>query len=292
MDSGFAGEPPNVVVYLVDTLRADHLGVYGYQRPTSPRLDDLARRSVVFEEAIAPAPWTLPSVVSLMTSTFSCEHGVTSQGKLVSPALRTLAQLLQERGYNTASLFANQYAGTFSGLDRGFDATNLMGLKARKHPEELVEMLLEDRPPGPLFLYIHTVEPHDPYHPPENLLARFERVGPETRGRINALSRRYRTLTNVDWREGRPVGSTDNTAAQIRTLAALAAFRDEVLDLYDASILQADRRMGRVLDTLQRFGEWENTLFVFLSDPGEEFGEHGGWQHDHSLFRELTQSPS
>jgi arylsulfatase A-like enzyme len=101
-----------VIIYLVDTLRADRLGIYGYPRRTSPQIDALARDSVVFDQAYAPAPWTLPSVTSLVTSTFVCEHGAVSNRNKLGPDLPTLAGQLRSVGYTTAGIYANPYEGT------------------------------------------------------------------------------------------------------------------------------------------------------------------------------------
>ena len=116
-DSPPAGVP--VIVYLVDTLRADRLGLYGYDRATSAAIDALARDGVVFDQAYAPAPWTTPSVASLVTSTFVCEHQMTQRKKL-APELRTLAERLQDSGYETGALVANPLAGDVTGLNRGY----------------------------------------------------------------------------------------------------------------------------------------------------------------------------
>ena len=110
-----------IVIYLVDTLRADRLGVYGYSRNTSPQIDALAEDSVVFDQAYGPAPWTLPSVASLFTSTFICEHRIIKDDGKLSESLETLAEKLQRSGYHTGAFYRNPWIGAPTGLNRGFE---------------------------------------------------------------------------------------------------------------------------------------------------------------------------
>lgn len=285
--------PPDldVVVYVIDTLRADRLGLHGYSRPTSPFLEQLAAESVVFENAAAPAPWTLPSITSLLTSTFPCEHGVNHKGVRVSQSLRTLGERMQEAGFRTVSLFANQYAGPVSGLERGHDRWRHMDMEERQHPQRLVQEVLAETGGAPLYLYVHTLEPHDPYRAPRRLVEMFGEVSEQRRQEINRLHFTYRRLTNVDFREKRPVGTTDNTGEQEEALAALASAAADIDVLYDACVRQADENLRRVVETLRRSGRWDRTLLVVLSDHGEELGERGGFQHDQSLYEELVHVP-
>ncbi len=278
---------PNVVIYLIDALRADRLGCYGYDRATSPQLDALADESVLFEQCSAPAPWTLPSVVSLLTSTFACEHRVLVDGQQLGESLEPLAVRLQRIGYATASLHANVYAGKMSGLDRGHDRCE----QTRVVNAELVDEWLGTHPDGPLYLYVHNIEPHDPYLIPRQSIDLFGDVPDETRRQVASAYNDYRKLTRVDFSARRPVGLTDNTADQAAALQALDTLKPDIDVLYDASVGLADRRLGRVVERLKQRGLWDNTLFIALSDHGEELGDHGGWQHDQSVWEELTRVP-
>jgi len=292
---GLAGcgsqHPPHVVLFVIDTLRADRLGTYGYDRPTSPVIDALAEQTALYERAYAPAPWTLPSVVSLHTSVFPCEHGVVLDGQRLGPGLPTLAERLYQAGYATASFYANPYAGTTSGLDRGFARHELRGQTGAGPVEAWLEQRAGDRP---FFLYIHNTEPHDPYAPPpaaKAALAAAARVEGATQERANGLLRRLRRLTRVDWSEGQEPGSTDNSSEQSAVMEELAGMAPAVEALYDAEVRHADARLGEVVRLLRRHGLWEDTLFILTSDHGEEFGEHGGWQHDQSVYEELLHVP-
>ncbi len=276
-----------VVLFLIDTLRADRVGAYGYQLPTTPRIDDLAARGVVFEHAYAPAPWTLPSVVSLMTSTFPCEHGVVVDGLQLSPALETLAARFAAAGYASASFYANEYAGASSGLTRGFATASYVDAA----DGDTVGPFLDAVGSRPFFLYVHNAEPHDPYTAPPARVRRFGPLQAREHDLANALLLRYRRLTGADFEAGRPPGASDNSAAQRRALRSLRRLTPALSRLYDGDVSLADERLGSVEDALASRGIWDRTLFVLLSDHGEEFAEHGGFQHDQSVYEELVRVP-
>ncbi len=283
------GSPrPHIVVYVIDTLRADHLGAYGYDRNTSPALDRLASQSILFERAYSPAPWTLPSVVSILTSLPPCEHQVLLDRRQLAPGVATWAERIRAQGYRTVNFHANPYAGRASGLHRGFDLVAQLG-----PGRQSVSGLLDPLPSQPLFLYLHSVEPHDPYETSPVLVpeATIPEVGDRRRNGINRLLTRYRQLTRVDWAEGRPPGTTDTTADQDAVMKNLQKLRQTVLGLYDTDIRIADVNLASVILALQEAGIWDQTIFVVTSDHGEAFGEHLGWQHDQSLYEELVHVP-
>ena len=279
---------PNVVIFLIDTLRADRVGVYGYDKPTTPRLDALVAESVIFEQCSAPAPWTLPSVVSLLTSTFACEHRVVVDGQRIAPSLEPLAARLKEAGYATASFLANAYAGPMSGLDRGYDTCQSVRFVDGKLVDAWLNTVPADRP---FHLYLHNIEPHNPYNAPARLLQQFGDVSDDTKGLVRERYLGYRKLTRADFAARRPIGTTDNTAEQAEAMRRLDALKQEIDILYDAVVRHADERLGSVIDVLKRRGLWDNTLFVATADHGEELGEHGGWQHDHSVCEEMIRVP-
>jgi arylsulfatase A-like enzyme len=279
---------PNIVIFLIDTLRADRLGVYGYERrPTSPRIDELARESVVFEEAIAPSPWTLPTVVSLFTSTYPCEHGTLDDRQMLSKALKPLPERLHRMRYTTLGLYGNPYAGPSFALNRGYDVLD----KSWNNEGQKVGKLLDDYPGKPFFLYIHNMEPHDPHLNAPQQIDGFDDISGAVRQEITEHYTAYRPLTHVDFDQNQPLGTTDNTAEQDRHLAALTALREEYHELNDGSVWQADHHLGSVIDELKRRGLWDSTLFIVLSDHGEELNEHGGWLHDQSVYEELIHVP-
>lgn len=278
----------NVVIYLIDTLRADRLGVYGYTRPTSPNIDALGRDAVVFERAQAPAPWTLPSVVSILTSTFLCEHGVVSEGAKLSPAIRTLAERLKSVGYHTVSLYVNDFVGPVSGLNRGYDV-------CRKFPLVVdasdVREAVRARGDRPLLVYVHNIEPHNPFNAEYRTIRMFGQVADFQVERMSRLLSYYRRFQRLNWPENRPRRAGDNSPRQQVLLNTLHGMLREHNVLYDAVVREADERLGRVVEALQREGMWDNTLFILLSDHGEELAEHGAYLHSQSVYQELTWVP-
>lgn len=284
-----AAQPPiHVVLFLIDTLRADRLGAYGYDKPTTPNIDALAKESVLFEHALATEGWTLPSVPSIFTSTFACEHNLIIDRMQLSAELLTLPQRLQAAGYYTTSFYANPYLGAVTGLSRGFDI-------ARRMPfadGETVGAWLKERPSDrPYFLYLHNLEPHDPWKTPARYVKRFGEVTPAESRRISRLMLKYKPLMRADWKGERGLGATDNTKLQDSYLEQLHQLLDQHLILYDASVHLADERLGSAIAALKAAGQWQRTLFILVADHGEEFNDHGAYIHGQSLYQELIHVP-
>ncbi len=277
---------PNVVIFLIDTLRADRLGIYGYDKPTSPHIDALAPSAVRFSHAESAAPWTLPSIVSLMTSKHPVEHGVVADGRHADPAAPVLAERLQRLDYQTESYYANEFAGSASAMTRGFDHAALV---THTDGNDVRKFLNERDEKRPFFLYIHNVEPHNPFElrVGERYTEHFGEVDFVNRRNMLDLYVNYRGATRKAEGEG-----AARTKQQTAYLAELQALKSSTIDvLYDASVRLADERVGEVIAALREGGVWENTVFVLLSDHGEEMGEHGGWQHDQSVYAELVHVP-
>jgi arylsulfatase A-like enzyme len=271
---------PHVLLYLVDTLRSDRLGAYGYGRPTSPTIDRLAEHAIVFEDAFAPAPWTLPSVVSLMTSTSPLDHGVLETGQRIGPHLVPLHRRLAAMGFQTGAFVANPLAGRKVGLGEGYD--HFRNLRSKPGPGVAVDRWLDQASPGPKFIYVHTIEPHRPLQPPVEFVERFGK--PRHVARINALLNRYGQLQ----RAAPQRGSRDEQQA---VLGHVLQLKRAIDDLYDGEVAWADARLGEVIEVLKRRGMWNRTLLVLVSDHGEEFLEHGGLMHGHSLYAEVAKIP-
>jgi len=282
----------NVVLFLIDTLRADHVGAYGYPQPTTPNIDALARQGVVFENAHAPAPWTLPSLPSIHTSTFPCEHGVVSDGHKISPDLPTLAERFQRLGYYTVSLWVNNWAGPATNMHRGFDVCENPNPRGGFVDGRQVVQALQKRPGTPFFLSVHNLEPHNPHRARPEYIRLFGNVASETRRRLGALLRgRYNELLRADFDRKQPLGTTDNTTEQDALLAEVHSLLGEHLILYDAVVREADKRVGSVVAALRELGVWDETLFIVLSDHGEEFNDHGAYLHSQSVYQELAHVP-
>jgi len=261
--TGEGGSAPLVIVYLVDTLRADHLGLYGYKRDTAPKLASFARDAVVFDTAIASSSWTKPSVASLFTSLLPSEHRCVQFYTPLDPSFVTLAERLRDHGYVTGAVVANRLVHAKDArFDQGF--TYFASPPEPQGAAEAVDdalAFLEARRGLPTFLYVHTMDPHSPYTPPPPFDRRFGRA--PTPGRPAAEPYHYR----------RPAD-----------LARIVA-------QYDGEIAYGDREFGRFLLELKAMGLYKRSLIVFLSDHGEEFLDHGDWVHGHTLFDELVRVP-
>lgn len=278
----------HVVLFLIDTLRADRLGPYGYERrETSPTMDWLAQHGVVFEQASAPAPWTLPSVASMFTSTLPVEHNVLGRHDKLSSSYETLAERLARCGYRNYSLTGNHFLAEGFGLDQGFDKLRLKGRNGGME----ISTMLGPHPPEPSFVYVHNMEPHDPFHfaPPHT--DGFADVGNDLRREMKRHAHSFKAAAEFDYREGFPLGTHDKTETQELHLAGLRALRTEWSELYDASIRLADSRIASTIKTLEARGYWANTLFIVVSDHGEEIGDRDGWLHDQSVYEELMRVP-
>jgi arylsulfatase A-like enzyme len=278
-----APPPPNVLVILADTLRADRLGAYGSTRGLTPFLDALAARGFVFEQAFAQSPWTNPSVASLFTSRFQSQHGVITFGSQLPASAPTLAALLRERGYATGGFLANGLLGGGKGFERGFDEYQALwpelapgsAVPARKRRAETIDRLalawldgLPADPARPVFLYLHYVEPHPPYSPPPAVLDRL--FAGRARPDLVALSTR---MMLANW------NPPDETT------------RHDLELVYDAEVASLDASLQTLFGELARRGFLERAVVVFTSDHGEEFADHGGFGHGGTLYNELIRVP-
>ncbi|MGH9594352.1 MAG: sulfatase-like hydrolase/transferase, partial [Bryobacteraceae bacterium] len=176
---------PNILIYTIDTLRADHASLYGYARDTTPFLKKLAASGVLFEDCQAQATWTKPSIASLMTSLYSFTHGIAADADTIPAGANTLASQLRAAGYVTASVVATPYAGRATGLERGFDYLFESPVVLRQHNQQtdrdtdsaalnrVVFPWLDRHYNEPFFLYAHATDPHAPYGPPPPFEGKF-----------------------------------------------------------------------------------------------------------------------
>jgi arylsulfatase A-like enzyme len=264
---------PNVVIYLVDALRADRLGVYGCERPLSPRLDDMAAEGITFTDVTAQSSWTKAAVASIFTGIWPREHGVNGPDDRLPDHLITLPEILSAAGYRSGAVVANAYVGKPFGFARGFDSFEYLE-HGQGRSEDVHDRIVQwfDRrhdDDAPFFLYIHTIDPHAPYAPPRPYIETFapEVVDP-TVGRVEIV-------------RGLVLGSVEPSEDLGRDLRAL----------YDAEVAANDAMLGRLIDLLEDQGELDDTLLIFTSDHGEAFGEHGTWTHGLDLYREVLDIP-
>jgi arylsulfatase A-like enzyme len=285
---GVAGRPP-VILIMVDTLRADHLSCYGYERIRTPHVDRLAADGVRFARAYAQASWTRPSVATILTSLHPSSHGAVHKSDLLGDRVITIAEVLQGHGYRTIGFANNANVTAAFNFQQGFDTYHYLApdfffyasesaaqltvynqlrvvrerfLSRRKHvehyyqPAEVVTRraleAIDREGPGPFFLFLHYMDPHDPYfaHPFDG--------------------------------EGVARVATPNPAAE--RAAALVA-------LYDGEVAYLDAELGTLFDGLRARGLYDAAMIVLTADHGEEFHEHGGWWHGQTLYDEQIHVP-
>jgi arylsulfatase A-like enzyme len=260
---------PNVLLVSGDTLRADHLGSHGYRRPTSPRLDALAKTAVRFSRAYAQSPWTTPSHVSMLTGLYPSGHRVNQSFtelarflggrggyRLLSPRVETLAEILRREGYRTLARTGGVGVDSTLGFDRGFDVYEN---DTELDPGTFSRLTgwLDAYGDAPWFLFLHTYEVHAPYKRTDLASA--------------VLSEEQRAEIDRMRSEGR-IGGSGLFESHLRSRGLLR--RDVTEALYDGGILFMDGFFGRLLDELRRRGLDERTIVVFTSDHGEEFADH------------------
>jgi len=288
---------PDIVLIVLDTVRAANVSSYGYERDTTPTFDTLAREGALFLDATAPSTWSLPSHASLFTGLFPSGHGAHQENRKLSEGPPMLAETLADAGYQTVCFTANAWISESLGTARGFEysdeswrggnAGRLMmsvfrlfdylgfstqdkgGADVASNFESWLEARPEDAPP--LFVFINFLEAHFPYHQlPDGYLREYTA---RDRGKLRKIS--MQLLADQ-------FGDSD--------LDPVAA-RDPARDMYDGGIRYSDELLRRVTDGLRRRGSLDSTVLVVLSDHGELLGEHGGYGHGPSLYEPVTRVP-
>jgi arylsulfatase A-like enzyme len=290
---------PNVLFYMCDTLRADSLGCYGSPHSGTPNLDRLAAEGVRFERCFSQAPWTYVSVPSSFTSLYPSANGVQMMGDELSDEVETWVETFRRAGYLTTGLITNGFVGRSTHLEQGYDIlfepsavfgergnASTLFVEQQQQSSDLLnarlEPWLDTFSDVPFFLFVHAVDPHEPYQPAEPFLSEY--VTPEEH---EEFLRDYLTL-----RGERPRPNVRKTRGEI---AAAGVDPDRYARvsraLYDAEVAGFDRALGELLDSLDERALSERTLFAFTSDHGEEFLEHGVTSHAHSSYNELLHIP-
>lgn len=269
----------NVILIVIDALRADHLGCYGYERQTSPHLDAFAKEGVLFENCYVQASWTKPSTASLLTSLYPTVHQAIYHGSALPPNVVTLAEMLKEQGYLTYSYVANPNLKTIFNFDQGFDFYDDYLMRDKlyyaamrnfrknfpffkkitektfcfsdrdniKLANKRIIPWLKKYSKNNFFMYLHYMDPHDPYSPPPP----YDKMYPYIKGDRDS----------------------------------------EKLSLYDGEIRFVDEYIGRLFEKLKTLGVYDKSLIVITSDHGEAFGEHNDERHGHTVYNELLEVP-
>ncbi len=305
---GAAAPPTGAIVVVVDALRADHLGTYGYERPTSPHLDGLAKDAMRFDRALTPAPWTLPAMGTLWTSLYPSVHGAVRRSAEITYALDranfrpmgvladshvTLAEVLREHGFATAAFIDGIYPGKVFGFGQGFDLVvedELYG--ARLNGEALLEWLDATRPRR-FFAYLHVIEVHAPYTPPGvpiELQGRTDEAAQRVLRVLDEERQRY-AQWNFDPDYTGTIDGSGPTIAPLRITAPPPRDAAHVAALYDRGIAYADYWIGHLIDALKRRGLYDQTLLVVTADHGEELFDHGRLDHSRTFYDEIMHIP-
>lgn len=252
----------NVMLIVLDTLRADHLGVYGYERDTSPNLDAFARENVLFKYTVTAAPWTPPSLATFFTGLYPVAHGVMppnsrEQAETVfhklSSDLETVAEFFKKQGYATSGITPNPWITKVFGYDQGYDSyQEHIRAPANKITEEAMAELDRLREKGdPFFFYLHYLDPHDPYKPPEKF-----RIFKDQK---SSYPYDEKTQKNVN--------------------------------LYDGEIRYMDTSLGALFSYLKEKGLYDDMVIVIVGDHGEQFKERGDQGHGFKLHNEEVHVP-
>ncbi|UCG51736.1 MAG: sulfatase-like hydrolase/transferase [Candidatus Latescibacterota bacterium] len=273
---GERARDPNVVIFLVDALRPDHLGAYGYTRDTSPVFDSLSTKGTLFDRAYSNGTTTKHSVPSLFSSNPISATGVRHVGDVLPKEFPTMAEILRLMGYTTAAFTTNPNAGPYSGTHQGFSRLFTASRIAREGGSDvtppdaefligdLMQSWIRENADRNFFLYIHTMDAHGPYDPPEPYRHYFEAATPGT---------------PESWHEGLDPPWLSSPTSETRTA------------LYDGEIEYGDFHMGRFVKMLDESGVLENTILIVTADHGEYFGEHGMWEHRPPPFVQGTHIP-
>jgi arylsulfatase A-like enzyme len=314
--TGVARGAPNVLVLLIDTLRADHLGTYGYERATSQTFDQLARTGVVFERAVTQAPWTKPAVASLFTSAYLRGHGVVWKPDALGEEPPTLAEVLREAGYRTAAFSSNPWISPTFRFDQGFDEfhqsavssgiqfSNLFRLLSRSErvasrlgvPWDLSGLLrrwdeenqsnsARDEALVAAFLGWLGERSRSPFFVYVHLMGPHAPYDPPAR-----FTRPFR---DPQW-NGRPIAKLPPPPARsifTKAVEVDSATREMLIAQYDGAVAFTDSLLARIVAGLGQTDLLDRTLLIITSDHGEEFYEHGNWGHGRQLYDELVRVP-
>ncbi len=252
----------NVILIVLDTLRADHLGVYGYERDTSRNLDNFAKNSIWFSRAMTSAPWTPPALGSFFTGLYASAHGMMppngrelarKASSMLDQKNETIAEILKRNGYQTAGITPNPWIKAEFGYDQGFDnyyyRDRARAEEITRAGEKVIKGFDKNKP---FFLFIHYLDPHDPYNPPGEYAKKYQ-------GALKAAEYDEKTL--------------------------------EDMNLYDGEVRYMDDMLGKFFESLKQAGVWDNSLIIVVADHGEQFKEHGNQGHGFQLYNEEVHVP-
>ncbi len=267
-----SGRDWNLVVIVLDSLRRDHVGAYGYSRDTTPQLDRFAEECLVYDQANTVAPWARPSVATLMTGLYPPSHGVISKEQgFLSDSLVTLAEVLQSHGVTTAGWTANHLVSRKKNFHQGFEIWREFPFRSGKLVNrEFLDFVARFRD-YQFFTYLHFAETRAPYYPPEGFRGRFGSTDLSVNDELMEQA------------------TGESTGSLLRDWSAQD--RQQLIDLYDSEIAAADAEVGRCFKILKDHDLWSRTIVIVTSSQGQEFFEHGGLTHGRTLHGESLNVP-
>jgi len=276
-------ERPNILLYVVDTLRADHLSCYGYERNTSPRVDRFASENGIYINAYAGSSWTRPSAASIFTGLMPKNHTTIGNKDRLPDQLVTLAEILKQAGYYTCGVSANGNLSHEFGFDQGFDSfasndafkkepgtRDIHSDQVTSRALGLLDEYVGEGERKPLFLLVWTIDPHEPYAPPPGVdqlfsIDEFEEIDTYKSKLLDSIRR----------------GEITPTPSQVEYMKAR----------YDQEIAFNDHSWGVLLEKWKELGFYDNSVVIFTSDHGEEFFEHDGVGHGRTLYDDQIRIP-
>jgi arylsulfatase A-like enzyme len=292
-----AGGPPRTVILVqLDTLRKDHLDLYGYARQTAPTLKRLAQEGAWFEHAVTQTGWTKAATTSIMTSLYPTTHGVHGIPDRLPSSGTTIAEVYRQAGYATASFSSVTFTGQFTNLHQGFEEVHesestagRAGPRGAKTAREFVDRLvdwLEDHRDVPSFVYLHFFDPHSPYEPNRP----YDTMWADPKGRedYNRHIEVLKKFIKDPFMSQRGMATPDELKAAGIDVAGFMGFAK---DWYDGSIRGMDAEIARLVERIEELGLRDRALLAFYADHGEEFHEHGNMWHGRTVYGEMMRVP-
>ena len=291
-NSADSARPRGVIVVLADTLRRDHLGVYGHARPNTPNLTRMAEEGVLFRDAISQGAWTKVSVPSILSSMYPTTHGIVSFNDRLPSVAVTLAEALQGAGYATWASSSVPFSGQLTNLHQGVEVlyeSASLGSDSSKTGRSFVDRLvpwLERHRDVPFFAFVHAMDPHSPFepYPPYDTVWTEPDAGPRYLEQMDQI--RPHIESRLLRRFGMPTRQEMEAAG-----VEVEQYIEHERAWYDASILGLDAEVGRLFEVLRTLGRDRDTVVAFVSDHGEEFLEHGSHWHGRSVYAEMIEVP-
>lgn len=268
--------PPNIVMVVFDTTRADRFSAYGYADAKTPHFDALAEQGILFENAFATSSWTVPSHASLFTGLYPMAHGANQVTQYLADEHVTLAELLNEAGYQTVAFSNNAWVGDRANLTQGFEhvaeAWRAPGPGQAARTNKGIELWLDARQDErPFFLFVNYIEPHWPYEAPPANQERL--IGPD----VSEAERKAANFGVIRWYLDR--GSVDDALLPLRNR------------LYDAEVTTVDQALGNLLRMLRDEGLESESLIIAAADHGENLGDNGHQGHSFVLYDSTLRVP-